>query len=86
MKSSMRGKRTSSVEVQGVLKAGVWLLIRGREHFIPFAKFPWFRKASLADIQKVQLLHGRHLYWPKLDVDLDLESLEHPEHYPMLFR
>ena len=86
MKSSARGARTSSVEIQGVLKDGVWLLIGGREHFIPFAHFPWFRTASLADIQKVKLLHGRHLYWPELDVDLALESLEHPERYPLLFK
>lgn len=86
MKSSARGTRTSKVEVQGVLKDGVWLLVGGREHFMSFTQFPWFRKASRAAIQKVKLLHGRHLYWPELDIDLDLKSLDHPERYPLLFR
>jgi hypothetical protein len=34
----------------------------------------------------VQLLHKNHLYWPDLDVDLDIDSLEHPEDYPLVFR
>jgi hypothetical protein len=24
-----------------------------------------------------------HLYWPDLDVDLSVDSIEHPERYPM---
>ena len=86
MKSSGRGIRTSSAEVQGVLKQGVWLLVRGHEYFLPFTHYPWFKDARLSAIQHVKLLHGRHLYWPDLDVDLALESLEHPEHYPLTYR
>lgn len=26
----------------------------------------------------------RHLYWPELDVDLAVESIEHPEKYPLV--
>jgi hypothetical protein len=25
-----------------------------------------------------------HLYWPALDVDLTLESIRHPERYPLV--
>jgi len=32
------------------------------------------------------LLHGDHLHWPGLDVDLHLESIEHPERFPLLAR
>ncbi|MEI6126634.1 MAG: DUF2442 domain-containing protein [Pseudomonadota bacterium] len=31
----------------------------------------------------MQLLHGYHLYWPDLDVDLELDNLEFPERYPL---
>jgi len=86
MKSSGRGTRTSGIEVQGVLKQGVWLLVRGHEYFLPFTRYPWFKKAHRSAIQHVKLLHGRHLYWPDLDVDLALESLEHPERYPLAYR
>ncbi len=86
MKSSGRGKRTFGAEVQGVLKEGLWMLIRGREYFLPFAAYPWLRTASLSALQRVKLLHGHHLYWSDLDVDIDVESLEHPERYPLVFR
>ena len=32
----------------------------------------------------MQLLHEEHLYWPKLDVDLDLDRILHPEKYPLV--
>lgn len=86
MKSSGNGRGTSAVEVQGVLKRGVWLLVRGREYFLPFSRYPWFKKARLSAVQHVKLLHGSHLYWPDLDVDLALESLEYPERYPLTYR
>jgi hypothetical protein len=25
-----------------------------------------------------------HLYWPGLDVDLAVESIRHPEHFPLV--
>jgi len=86
MKSSKRGTHISGVEVQGVLKDGVWLLVHGREYFLPFTLYPWFKKASLSTVQKVKLLHGRHLYWPALDVDIEVDALEHPERYPVMYR
>lgn len=86
MKSSASGARISKAEVQGVLKDGVWMLIQNREYFLAFAEHPWLRTASLSALQRVKLLHGHHLYWPDLDVDLDIESLEHPERYPLIFR
>ena len=30
--------------------------------------------------------HGEHLHWPTLDVDLSLDSLKHPEAYPLTAR
>ena len=86
MKSSMRGTRISKAEVQGVLKNGLWMLIQGHEYFLPFAKHPWLKTASLSALQRVKILHGRHLYWPDLDVDIDTASLEHPERYPLIYR
>jgi len=32
----------------------------------------------------VELPHPHHLYWPDLDVDLAVESIEHPERFPLL--
>lgn len=34
----------------------------------------------------VRILHRRFLRWEKLDVDLEIESLESPERYPLVFK
>ena len=84
MKSSKPGKNTSKAEVQDITSHGLWLLIAGREYLLPFSEFPWFGDAAVSDIYVVRLLHGNHLYWPKLDIDLALESLQHLEKYPLV--
>jgi hypothetical protein len=34
-------------------------------------------------IVNVEQPHPHHLYWPVLDLDLDVESIEHPERFPL---
>ena len=84
MRSAQRGKRTSVVEVGNVSEHGLWLMLGDRELFLPFDKFPWFRNAPIAQLVKVELLSTNHLYWPDLDVDLAVESIEHPERFPLV--
>ena len=84
MKSSTLGKSTSAAEVVGISKHGVWLHVRGEEYFLSFRTFPWFRDGTVASVLKVKLLHREHLYWPDLDVDLHVASLEHPEQFPLV--
>ena len=84
MRSAQRGKRTSVVEVTNVSPRGLWLLLGDRELFLPFDKFPWFRDAPIAKLVRVELPSPDHLYWPGLDVDLAVESIEHPERFPLV--
>ncbi len=86
MKSARRGRSTSKAEVANVSSHGIWLLVSNREHFLPFEDFPWFREASIAAVLDVELVSHGHLYWPKLDVDLALESIDHPERFPLVSR
>src|SRR5262249_41630810 len=86
MKSARRGMPTSEVEVTNVSCHGFWLLIRDHEVFLPFEQFPWFKDAPLGRILSVQLPHPHHLYWPDLDVDIAVESIDHPERYPLVSR
>jgi hypothetical protein len=78
------GKRTSAPEVTNVSRHGSWLLLGGRELFSPFETFPWFRDAPIAKLVHVRLPSPEHLYWPDLDVDLAVESIEHPERFPLV--
>jgi hypothetical protein len=65
---------------------GFWLLLDERELFLPFSKFPWFREATVGQILNVSRPSAHHLYWPEIDVDLAVESIEHPERYPLVSR
>lgn len=79
------GNSTSAAEILNISKHGIWLHVQGKEYLLPYDKFPWFKGAKVEEILDVQLLHGHHLHWPKLDVDLELESLEHPERFPLVY-
>jgi hypothetical protein len=70
--------------VGNVSKHGFWLLVGERELFLAFKDFPWFEDVPIGKLLNLELLHSRHLYWPDLDVDLSLESIEHPERFPLV--
>jgi hypothetical protein len=86
MKSSQRGRSTSAAEVTNISPHGFWLLIGEQERFVSFKEFPWFQEATIAALTHVELPSGHHLYWPELDIDLAIESLDHPERYPLVSR
>jgi hypothetical protein len=86
MTSVAPGTSTSAVEVTNVSKHGFWLLIRDQEVFVPFTEFPWFRDAPIGHLLNVHLPSPHHLYWPDLDVDLAVDSLFHPERFPLVSR
>ena len=84
MKSAAPGPSISLAEVTNVSAHGFWLFVADRELFVPFEQFPWFREASVREITNVQLPSPHHLYWPDLDIDLAVDSIENPEKYPLV--
>ena len=80
----MHGSATSIPEVTNISWHGFWLLVDGRELFLPFDAFPWFREAPVGAILEVERPEPRHLHWPRLDVDLTLDSIEGPDRYPLV--
>lgn len=86
MRSRGRGRNILKVEVQGISKHGIWLYVDGKEYFLPFRNYPWFKKAALSSLYNVKCLFGFHLYWPDIDVDLELESLSEPAKYPLMYK
>ena len=85
MKLKNLGKNISSIEVTQITLNGVWILAKDTEYFLPYQDFPWFKNGTVAQIHHVQLLHGFHLRWPDLDVDLHLDSLKNSEKYPLVY-
>lgn len=79
----MPGSVISAPEVTNISKHGLWLLVDDQERFLAFADFPWFREATVDAILRVERPMPDHLHWPDLNVDLSLNSIEHPERYPL---
>ncbi len=85
MKSSALGKHTSPVEIN-ITRFGLWLCLHNEEFFLTYEEFPFFKNASLPDIYEVELHHNKHLHWPNLDIDLNIDILKNPHHFPLISR
>lgn len=82
MKSLKNGKDTSA-SVENISPFGIWMLVNGKEYFLSYEDYPYFEDQTIKSIQNVRLLHGVHLHWPDLDIDLEIDNLENPEKYPL---
>lgn len=86
MKLEKSGGNPSGAEINLISKHGIWVLVGEREYFLPADEYPWFSQAKMAEVMNVQRLRGRHLRWPDLDVDLELDSLDYSERYPLAYK
>ncbi len=86
MTSMLPGANTLDVEVTNVSNHGFWLMLGAEELFVPFSQFPWFKDAPIAKLMNVERPQSHHLYWPDLDVDLAIESIRHPDQFPLVAR
>ena len=82
MKLSKRGTNISA-SVENITPLGIWIFVKEKEYFLSYKAFPYFKDQTIRAIQNVQLLHGYHLYWPELDIDLEIDNIESPEKYPL---
>jgi len=85
-KSTKRGTNTSDVEVKDVSEEGFCLRIGGERLRVSYDEFPWFRNAPLAHVLHVTMPHADSVRWPDLDIDLAVESIRHPDHFPLVYR
>ena len=74
----------TEAEVTNISQHGFWLLVDDEERFLPFKDFPWFKEAPVGEILNVECPSPHHLYWSELDIDLALESITHPERFPLV--
>jgi hypothetical protein len=82
----MPGSVTSAVEVTHVSTHCLWLLLGDEELVMPFAEFPWFKQATIAQLSNVNWPTPDHLYWPQLDIDFSVASIRAPHMFPLLSR
>jgi hypothetical protein len=84
MKSLKNGSNILAASVENITPQGLWMLINEKEYFLSYSEFPYFEDATIKDIHNVKLLHGFHLRWEDLDVDLDMDCISHPEKFPLI--
>lgn len=83
MSLQVAGQNILDVEVTNISSHGIWLLTGNKEFFMSYEDFPWFKNATVRDILTVEQPSPSHFYWPNLDVDLSIEIIQNPQHFPL---
>jgi len=65
---------------------GIMICVNGQDFFLSYNRIPWMREASIKDVLNVQMCGNDAVEWPDLDIDLEIDSLRHPERYPLLIK
>ena len=76
----------SKTEVTNISPFGIWILTNDKEYFISYKDYPVFETASIKQIADVTTDFTGNLHWDELDADIELDSLESPENYPLVYR
>ena len=83
---TLHGSNILTVEVTNISVHGFWILLNGKEYFLDYLNFPWFKKATIDEICDVNLISEKHLSWRKIDVDLELSCIINPQDYPLIYK
>ena len=76
----------TSVSVLMINGQGIMISVCGQDYFLSYNRIPWMREASINDVLDVRMCGSEAIEWPRLDIDLEIESLRHPERYPLLIK
>jgi len=76
----------TSVKVNAIVSNGIEIEAYGNGYFLPYNSNPWFENAKISDVFNIEPVGSTGVRWDALDVDLAIESLIHPEKYPLMAR
>lgn len=74
------------VSVLMINSQGIMLSVLGHDYFLSYNRIPWMQDAPIRSVLNVQMSGPEAIAWPDLDVDLEIDSLRHPERYPLLIK
>ena len=87
MQTNLKNNTSStSVSVLMINAQGIMLSVLGNDYFVSYNRRPWMQDAPVRSVLNVQMSGNRAIEWPDLDVDLEIESLQHPERYPFVMK
>lgn len=76
----------TSVSVLMINAQGIMLSVCGNDYFLSYNRIPWMRDASINNVLNVKMSGRNAIEWPDLNVDLEIDSLKHPERYPLIIK
>ena len=65
---------------------GIMISVAGNDYFLSYNRIPWMKDASIKSVLNVRMSGQNAIEWPDLDVDLEIESLKHPERDPLVIK
>ena len=77
---------STSASVLMINAQGIMLSVLGNDYFLSYNRIPWMKDAPIRSVLNVQMSGTEAIEWPDLDVDLEIESLRHPERYPLVIK
>ena len=87
MKSNLKENTGNTfVSVRSIMPDGIFLSVLGSDYYLSYDRLPWFKDAKISDIFNVEMYGTDGIRWEALDVDLGIDSLKHPEKYPLIAR
>ncbi len=78
--------QNTSVSVLMINAQGIMLSVQGNDYFVSYNRMPWLKDARISDVLNVRMSGRSAIEWTALDVDLEIESLKHPERYPLIMK
>ena len=74
------------VSVENITPFGIWLYIKGKEYFLNYKDYPYFKNQTINDIQNVigtygKAEYGRSLFNPLADGSCKMEGCPTVEEY-----
>ena len=76
----------TSASVLMINAQGIMLSVQGCDYFLSYNRVPWMQNAPIRSVLNVQMSGSEAIEWPDLDVDLEIDSLRHPERYPLVIK
>lgn len=83
---SENNSKSTSANVLMINSQGIMLSVLGNDYFISYNRLPWMKDAAVKDVLNVRMAGDDAIEWPNLDVDLEIDSLKHPERYPLVMK
>ena len=74
------------VSVLMINAQGIMISVQGHDYFLSYNRIPWMQDAPIRSVLNVRMSGPEAIEWPDLDVDLEIDSLRHPERYPLLIK